>query len=292
MYYNYSIIIPHHNIPKLLNRCLDSIPRRKDIQIIVVDDNSNPDIVDFNTFPGLKDPFVEVYLTKEGKGAGYARNVGLQHAKGKWLLFADSDDFFLANAFDLCDIYLNTNYDIVYFGIDSIDSETLMRVDRYKVYNRYIDKCDNVSTELIDMLKFRHDVPWGKMINHKLILKKNIKFGETKYCNDTLFSTQTALNADLIYADKTPFYCVTERVGSLITRSTLEAYLIRYEVILKKNKLLREHNYSRYQLPIGNYIKHIYNYGLYPTFKAIMMGVKYRANFFIGFKGWYKRNFS
>ena len=83
--YNYSIIIPHHNIPKLLCRCLNSIPIRKDIQIIVVDDNSNPDIVDFNTFPGLNDSFVEVYLTKEGKGAGYARNIGLQHAKGKWL---------------------------------------------------------------------------------------------------------------------------------------------------------------------------------------------------------------
>ena len=32
----YSIIIPHKNIPDLLRRCLDSIPQRPDIQIIVV----------------------------------------------------------------------------------------------------------------------------------------------------------------------------------------------------------------------------------------------------------------
>ena len=37
---NYSIIIPHKNIPDLLQRCLDSIPRREDVQIID-DDNSN-----------------------------------------------------------------------------------------------------------------------------------------------------------------------------------------------------------------------------------------------------------
>ena len=44
---NYSIIIPHKNIPNLLQRCLDSIPNREDVQIIVVDDNSDPNIVDF-----------------------------------------------------------------------------------------------------------------------------------------------------------------------------------------------------------------------------------------------------
>lgn len=38
--YKYSIIIPHKNTIHLLERCVDSIPRRKDIQIIVVDDDS------------------------------------------------------------------------------------------------------------------------------------------------------------------------------------------------------------------------------------------------------------
>ena len=47
---NYSIIIPHKNIPNLLQRCLDSIPNREDVQIIVVDDNSDPNIVDLISF--------------------------------------------------------------------------------------------------------------------------------------------------------------------------------------------------------------------------------------------------
>ena len=39
--FNYSIIIPHRNIPQLLQRCIDSIPSRDDLQIIIVDDNSD-----------------------------------------------------------------------------------------------------------------------------------------------------------------------------------------------------------------------------------------------------------
>ena len=61
---NYSIIIPHKNIPNLLQRCLDSIPNREDVQIIVVDDNSDPNIVDFDKFPGLNRSNVEVIFTK------------------------------------------------------------------------------------------------------------------------------------------------------------------------------------------------------------------------------------
>ena len=64
---NYSIIIPHKNIPNLLQRCLDSIPNREDVQIIVVDDNSDPNIVDFDKFPGLNRSNVEVIFTKEGE---------------------------------------------------------------------------------------------------------------------------------------------------------------------------------------------------------------------------------
>ena len=63
---NYSIIIPLRNIPKLLQRSLDYIPYRDDVQIIVVDDNSDPQVVDVDNFPVMNIPIVEVYFTKEG----------------------------------------------------------------------------------------------------------------------------------------------------------------------------------------------------------------------------------
>lgn len=90
---NYSIIIPHHNIPDLLGRCLRSIPEREDVQVIVVDDNSPGNENYLRDIPELSRKNVEFYITKDGLGAGHARNVGLSHAIGKWLVFSDSDDF-------------------------------------------------------------------------------------------------------------------------------------------------------------------------------------------------------
>lgn len=50
---NYSIIIPHKNILELLRWCLDSILGRKDVQIIMLDDNSDQEIIKFDCFPRL-----------------------------------------------------------------------------------------------------------------------------------------------------------------------------------------------------------------------------------------------
>lgn len=111
----YSIIIPHKNIPDLLRRCLDSIPQRPDIQIIVVDDNSCSDKVDFAHFPGREREGVEIVYTREGLGAGYARNVGLRHAKGRWLLFADADDYFLPDFLEMADRYKDSDLELIVF---------------------------------------------------------------------------------------------------------------------------------------------------------------------------------
>lgn len=65
--YHYSIIIPHKNTPRLLERCLYSIPTWDEIQIIIIDDNSNSESVDFSHFPGNGRKNTEVLFTKEGK---------------------------------------------------------------------------------------------------------------------------------------------------------------------------------------------------------------------------------
>ena len=240
---NFSIIIPHKNTFDLLCRCVSTIPEDSDIQVIIVDDLSNISSGRENFLTFLKQrkniTFIE---TKNGKGAGFARNVALKYAIGKWLIFADADDFFTDKAWSLMQKYNNALYDIVYFGIVSVDSETLETVHRNQTYNCLIENCDNETAEKMNLLKLRHDVPWGKMIRRILVVDNDIQFDETRYCNDTIFSTKTALRAKYIYADSTPFYCVTFRKGSLVTHRSLESDFIRYQVILRKNELLRKNS--------------------------------------------------
>ena len=120
---HYSIIIPHKNLPSLLVRCLDSIPKRDDIQVIVVDDNSSSEIVDFNNFPGKGRENVEVYFTHRSGGTGYAQNIGLEHAVGKWVLFIGADDFFTEEVNSFLDRMVDAPEDLIVFDHRSVLSD-------------------------------------------------------------------------------------------------------------------------------------------------------------------------
>ena len=137
---NYSIIIPHKNCLDLLSRCILSIPVRDDIEVIVVDDGSD---IYYDLEEKIKkiSPLLNIIVSCQAssRGAGAARNIGLNKANGRWLLFADSDDFFSNEAFDILDDYVASNYDIIYFGHRAVYSDSLMPAERLGHRMKYIN---------------------------------------------------------------------------------------------------------------------------------------------------------
>ena len=90
---NLSIIIPHFNGSDLLATLLEFIPDDKKIQTIVVDDKS--DSFHLKAIEKLKYKYdFEFYENNKFKSR-LCRNIGLEKAKGKWIMFADSDDYFV-----------------------------------------------------------------------------------------------------------------------------------------------------------------------------------------------------
>ena len=213
MGYLLTIIIPTRNIFDLLARCLASIPRRDDIQIIVVDDASEMSQQQKDSYPGLNDPHVEVLFTHEAKGAGYARNVALERAEGKWLMFLDSDDFLTENASALIDSYADSASDIVFFNIESRYSDTLEPAFRHERFQRAF--ADYSGEQLEKFLRYGYTEPWGKLIRRSLVSKNGISFDESMVANDYMFSVKTGHYADKVELCLQPLVCVTERQGSL-----------------------------------------------------------------------------
>lgn len=91
-----SVVIPCYNVENYISECIDSIifQNLDDIEIICLDDNSSD-----NTLAVLKglsknDKRIKVFSFKENKGAGALRNIGIAKAKGEWIVFCDSDDWF------------------------------------------------------------------------------------------------------------------------------------------------------------------------------------------------------
>lgn len=90
-----SVIIPVYNTQDYLDQCLDSVQGQtlKDIEIICVDDGSTDSSLDILRHRESKDERMTV-LTQPNSRAGVARNNGIRIAKGEYLCFLDSDDFY------------------------------------------------------------------------------------------------------------------------------------------------------------------------------------------------------
>lgn len=211
---NYSFIIPHHNSPSLLNRLIRSIPLRDDIEIIVVDDNSDADKKAILTRGDIK----IIYIDKEhSKGAGHARNVGLNLASGKWLLFADADDFYCEGFLDVLDRYKdNELLDVLFFDIESVDSLTLQKDEkkRANLVNSLIAGYNGSNRSREELLFFSWG-PWNKMVRRQFVASYSIKFEEVIKGNDVFFSLQVACFAKNILVEKTPLYVLTYTQNSL-----------------------------------------------------------------------------
>ena len=251
----FSIIIAHYDIPDLLMRCLKSIPVSEDIQVIVVDDNSPDADTYLERYPELSRPYLEFIRASKNGGAGYARNIGLDHAKGKWLLFADADDFFVGNMYDIINTHVESDADVIYFQKRAVYSDNL---NCKSSRSGYIDKIMDIYLKTGDEVpvRTRYNVPWGKMIKKSLVENHHIRFEEIKYSNDILFSVHVGCLAKKIEAIDTVLYVVTSHEGSATYEfcKKPDELRIRAGAAFRYDSFLFQHNMSQGR-EIVSYIK-------------------------------------
>ena len=237
--YQFTIVIPHYRIPKLLRRCLWSIPKRDDLQVLVVDDNSGADIVTQLREIEKDFPFVTFLYSETNGGGGRARNIGLQHAQGKYVLFADADDFYNYCINDVLDEYRDTEYDMVFFNAGRIDTDTYLPTKRGTSLQIALKKYEETSD--ITYFKYLFGEPWCKLIRKEIIDKNNITFEELIVHNDTRFSYMAGFYANKVKFDNRALYCLADRSGSVSKGLTDEKLLIRTRVFAEKNRFLADH---------------------------------------------------
>lgn len=237
-----TIIIPHYNSPNLLTKLLDSIPDREELEVLVVDDNSQSDKQISEACKEKNKAKATFWVNDTGKkGAGVCRNIGLTHAKGKWLLFADADDFFLENLWEKIEKYFRRDEDIVYFTPSSIYLETGEKAERDRLTRGLVTNyLQSPSQETEVQLRFGFESPWSKLIRRSMVEKEQIRFDETMVANDVMFSVKCAVAAKIIAASEENIYCVTKSKGTLTTTGGEMYFRIRFEVWVDKYKFLKK----------------------------------------------------
>jgi len=231
--YNFTFIIPHRNIPELLRRCLASVPERDDIEVIVVDDASDDPALT-RAAVGDFSNVGTVYADVRG-GAGYARNIGLSRARGRWIIFADADDFFTGGLLPAIDSYRDSPYDIVFFDSVSASSDTLRPMPRRETSADRFRRSGDYG-----VLRYMSHVVWGKMFSRDFIERHHIRFDEVAACNDYMFAGLAGIYAGTICFDHRALYCYTVRSGSISTTVSPENCLSAFHTRLRYNDKLRE----------------------------------------------------
>ena len=194
-----SVIIPVYNTEEYLTKCLETVINQtlKEIEIICIDDGSTDDSLYILKKYAENEERMTV-LKQENLHAGVARNAGIVVAKGKYLSFLDSDDFFELNMLEvLYKKIIKKNSDIIICKCKSIDLITgRMNEDICNNSLRLdlIPKNNNFSLLEIskNIFQFCEGWAWDKLFRTDFILSKNIKFQNLINFNDNQF-TYTAL---------------------------------------------------------------------------------------------------
>ncbi len=184
-----SIIIPVYNTARYLPRCLDSVINQtlKDIEIICVNDCSIDNSLTILKDYASKDNRIKIIDLKENSGAGFARNRGIEQAKGEYLGFVDSDDFIDLDFYEkLYKKALETDADIVKSNLKNIGWNKF-------VSNQYY----NIKDVKENKLKLNH-IP-TTIIRKKLLLENNIRYPENLKCaEDSVFEVYVSNIANKI----------------------------------------------------------------------------------------------
>ena len=119
-----SIIIPHLKGKKNLSECIQSIDKKISYEIIVVDNNSLDDSVNY-----IRKEFPEVNIIKSKYNRGYAGgcNLGAKYAKGEYLLFLNDDTILTKNSIE---VLLNVFNEVILFFLNFFSLNSIFSLVR------------------------------------------------------------------------------------------------------------------------------------------------------------------
>lgn len=260
-----SIIIPVYNTPReMITKCLESLVSQKgDYEFIFVNDGSSVDYIEPLINRYLMQDKRVYYIGKTNTGVSNTRNVGMSQAKGKYVMFVDSDDYLYPNAIEYS-----------YRTIEEMGADVLLlgHNSSSNVKVKKILSADEIKKLKIGVLKFSDstfckmgvniDAPWAKIFKRDIINHNTIRFPEDIHrSEDAIFDLSVYEYSKIIAIDNTPIYSYESNPNSICCTFGQK------EVDMLPRILQYEHDFVQ-QFHEGNYdyIKAL----AYRTFKGVV----------------------
>lgn len=183
-----SVIVPVYNCIQTLDKCIGAICTQTtdDWEILLIDDGSTDGSEQLCDIFASKDARIHV-LHKPNGGVSSARNMGLDHAKGEYVMFCDSDDWVEP---EWCEqLYLAAKENpgcqpICNYYRSTADCETINRAGQCEDLGKNIAKADFFSLNRYELL----GIPWNKIYLRSILEDNHIRF-----------QTELSLGEDLVF---------------------------------------------------------------------------------------------
>ncbi len=229
-----SIIVPVFNVELLLPRCLDSLALQSlpDIEVILIDDGSTDRSLEIcKRYASQHKNWV--VRTKANEGQGVARNIGMEIARGEYVIFVDSDDWIESS---LCEEVVeqlrDSGADFANFGFDffTVSEKVKKRVAQFS--SSRLEGSDIFHNALLD--KDVLSISWNKMYKRTLFQNQIVFFPPLRANEDLYFSRAIAHSSkSCIFINKV-FYHALIRPGSTSRSMSVNLYkttsdLFQYE---------------------------------------------------------------
>ena len=197
-----SIIVPVYNVEKYLRECLDSIMSQtyQNFECLLINDGSPDHSADICREYVEKDSRFR-YFEKENGGVSSARNLGIEHSKGEYITFIDSDDWVDSDYLEVLHSKIkeyNTDFVISSYKKFDMDEDCFYLHIWDQDYYERIWTSQELLTQLPNLENYdgSYTVSWGKLFKRsifdEILFNEQRKFGEDFECSFKLYLSMTS----------------------------------------------------------------------------------------------------
>lgn len=222
-----SVVIPVYNVKPYLERCLKSVLRQtyKDMEVILVDDGSKDGSGELCDELATTDAQRIRVIHQQNQGLSGARNTGIRHATGEYIIFLDSDDeWLLADGLEKL-VQASVGRDLVVFRCVDIWADG-RQVNRQAYNIEDIDKLSNaqdVFAYLVQMQQL-HIAAWAVMVRRSILIDHEIYFPSGLISEDLFWSLHLWQYVQTVKVLNLYFLGYYHRGGSITTSPSIRAY--------------------------------------------------------------------
>lgn len=238
-----SIIIPLHNGEDTIIRAVKSVINsrlyRDLIEIIIVENGSTDQ--SFEISQKLATENSNIRVLKSDKGTSFARNLGIEKSKGKWLIFLDADDYLLEPDLDIIvENLITNNTDLCVYNYEK-------GYKKIELFSEDVELIDDLNPFIVKSLSepTKYMTVWGKAFNKRIIVESGLEFNTNlRVSEDSDFYLRFLLGVQsLTISSQTLYHYSIDSPSTMRTFSSdkLEGYIVS---LAESSKVLEDSDNS------------------------------------------------